>query len=316
MLLILCPCKSLSFPNCTLPLKHISAFSNNTLENNRHRNPMKLPSPKPKNFCSFSNKFSILSAAHVAFSSMTGKFDGFSSNQLSQEALGDDGIQEHVNLELLNKPSPVPAKNGLSSEVDMDKEKASTEEEALAPFLKFFKENGSVEEGKEDGGVLGVSEERDDMVDENEETKKVNAEYYEPKPGDFVMGVVVSGTESKLNVNVGAELLGTMLTKEVLPLYSKEMEHLLCDLDKDEENFKVQGRMGILKNDDAISGLPVPGSTVVEVGTIVFAEVLGRTLTGRPLLSTRRLCRRVSWNRLRQVFLFSFIVLSAYLYLV
>ncbi|TKY46080.1 30S ribosomal protein S1 [Spatholobus suberectus] len=92
-----------------------------------------------------------------------------------------------------------------------------------------------------------------------------------------------------------------MLTKEVLPLYGKEMEHLLCDVNKAEESFVGQGRMGILRNDDAINGVRVSGGTVVEIGTVLFAEVLGRTLAGRPLLSTRRLFRRIAWHRLRQI---------------
>ncbi|KAL1357779.1 hypothetical protein HN51_009651 [Arachis hypogaea] len=281
MPLILSPCKSLCFPNCTLPLSHVTAFRNNF-----HRNPMKLPYTER-------DKFSILRAAHVEFSSMSEKFDGFSSNQSSQEALDGEGTQdqEHAKLELRNKPSTT-AKN----EVFMESERGSTEDEGLSPFLKFFKENGSVEEREENDGLLEVSKERDDMVDESEEVKKDNAEYYEPKPGDFVIGVVVSGTESKLNVNVGAELLATMLTKEVLPLNTREMEHLLFDLEKDEQNFNVQGRMGILKNEDAINGIPV-----AQVGTVVFAEVLGRTLTDRALLSSRRLFRRIAWHRLRQI---------------
>ncbi|MCI48498.1 30S ribosomal protein S1-like, partial [Trifolium medium] len=103
------------------------------------------------------------------------------------------------------------------------------------PFLKFFKGSSDyVKEVEEDNEVLEVSEEKDDVSDENEkedeekekeEDKKVNVEYYEPKPGDFVVGVVVSGNENKLDVNVGADLLGTMLTKEVLPLNGKEMEN-------------------------------------------------------------------------------------------
>ncbi|XP_015967959.1 protein PIGMENT DEFECTIVE 338, chloroplastic isoform X1 [Arachis duranensis] len=282
MPLILCPCQSLCFPNWTLPLSHVTAFRNNF-----HRNPMKLPYTER-------DKFSILRAAHVEFSSISEKFDGFSSNQSSQEALDGEGTQdqEHAKLELRNKPSPTTAKN----EVVRESERGSTEDEALSPFLKFFKENGSVEEREENDGLLEVSKERDDMVDESEEVKKDNAEYYEPKPGDFVIGVVVSGTESKLNVNVGAELLATMLTKEVLPLNTREMEHLLFDLEKDEQNFNVQGRMGILKNEDAINGIPV-----AQVGTVVFAEVLGRTLTDRALLSSRRLFRRIAWHRLRQI---------------
>nr|KYP51077.1 30S ribosomal protein S1 isogeny A [Cajanus cajan] len=92
-----------------------------------------------------------------------------------------------------------------------------------------------------------------------------------------------------------------MLTKEVLPLYGKEMENLLCDVDNDAESFMAQGKMGIVKNEEAISGVAVPGRPVVEIGTILFAEVLGRTLSGRPLLSTRRLFRRIAWHRVRQI---------------
>ncbi|KAE9621088.1 hypothetical protein Lal_00019517 [Lupinus albus] len=257
---------SFSFPNSTLPLSHFTAF-NNTLNNNLHKN---------QSSFIFTNKDTILSGAHVAFCSINNKVNCFSTNQLS----------EHEALELLNKPSPVFVENGLKE--------GSSEDEDLTPFVKNFKGNsGSVEEVKENGGVLEVSEERD---------KKVNVEYYEPKPGDFVVGVVVSGNEDKLNVNVGAELLGTMLTKEVLPLYSKEMEYLLCDMNKVEENDSmVQGRMEILKNVDAVSGVSVFGSTVLEIGTILFAEVMGRTLAGRPLLSSRRLFRRIAWHRLRQI---------------
>lgn len=249
----------------------------------------------------------ILGATHLTFCSRNGGLDGLSTD-LSQDAI-DDGIQELEKPELLNKPSPVRVtEDSSSSGVEMDGEKRS-KEEALAPFLKFFKgSDDSMEEVEEDGEVLEVFEEKDDVGDENEEEKeesnKVNVEYYDPKPGDFVVGVVVSGNENKLDVNVGADLLGTMLTKEVLPLYGKEMENLLCDVNKDAENFMVHGKMGIVKNDDVLSGGPVPGRPVVETGTILFAEVLGRTLSGRPLLSTRRLFRRMAWHRVRQVLLF------------
>ncbi|KAM4131223.1 hypothetical protein ACJW30_01G161700 [Castanea mollissima] len=152
----------------------------------------------------------------------------------------------------------------------------------------------------DEGGVL-VLEEKSDVDGRNEEGKKVDVEYYEPKPGDFVVGVVVSGNENKLDVNVGADLLGTMLTKEVLPLYDKEMENLLCDTDKDANEVMVKGKMGIVKNDEALSGRQGLGRPVVEIGTVLFAEVLGRTLSGRPLLSTRRLFRRLAWHRVRQI---------------
>ncbi|KAK7270405.1 hypothetical protein RIF29_23511 [Crotalaria pallida] len=296
-LILLHPCKSLFFPNSSSPVKDFTLFNNKP-----YFNTPKHSSLTPLNFgsCVISNphtsllfkKVSILSAAHFPFCSRNGGIDG-----LSQEAANDD-VEK---LELLNKPSPVPR--------ELDQEKLS-KEEALAPFLKFFKGSDSVEEEEEeeDGEVVEVSEGKDDVVDENEEkeseeeeTNKVNVEYYEPKPGDFVVGVVVSGNENKLDINIGADLLGTMLTKEVLPLYGKELENLLCDVEKDAENFMAYGKMGIVKNDDALNGVPVPGRPVVETGTVLFAEVLGRTLSGRPLLSTRRLFRRIAWHRVRQI---------------
>ncbi|TKY51458.1 30S ribosomal protein S1-like A [Spatholobus suberectus] len=301
---LLHPCKSLCLPKCTIiPLKDTSVLIN-TFVKKPHSNPTKfrsfaktvLSTPRAS---IVSKKDSILGYTHFTLCSRNDGFDGFPTDA-SQEAV-DDGIQELEKLELLNKPSPVLVTEESSSEVEMEQEKPS-KEEALAPFLKFFKGRDSGEGVEEDGEGLEVSEVKSDVGGENEEVdKKVSVEYYEPKPGDFVVGVVVSGNENKLDVNVGADLLGTMLTKEVLPLYGKEMENLLCDVNQDAEGFMVQGKMGIVKNEEAISGVPVPGRPVVEIGTILFAEVLGRTLSGRPLLSTRRLFRRIAWHRVRQI---------------
>lgn len=234
------------------------------------------------------------------FCSQKDVFDDLSSAQFP-ENVENEGLEGNEELELLNKPNLVPISNGVASEVDKKSEKPD-EEEALAPFLKFFKPRDSAEEVEEEESEVGVSRESID-VDDKVGEDKVSVEYYEPKPGDFVIGVVVSGNENKLDVNVGADLLGTMLTKEVLPLYDKEMDFLLCDLKKDAEEFMVRGKMGIVKDDDAIamSGGLGPGRPVVETGTVLFAEVLGRTLSGRPLLSTRRLFRKMAWHRVRQV---------------
>ncbi|KAG4919226.1 hypothetical protein JHK84_056534 [Glycine max] len=294
------PSKFLCSPNCTIiPVKDTTLFTNTI--NKPHKNPTKfrsfakvvLSTPRAS---IVSKKDSILGYTHFTLRSRSDG-DGFSTD-VSQ----DDGTsQELEQLELLNKPSPVLVTEGSSSEVEVEEEKPS-QEEALAPFLKFFKGKDSGEDVEEDGEGLEVAEEKSDVGGENEEgDKKVSVEYYESKPGDFVVGVVVSGNENKLDVNVGADLLGTMLTKEVLPLYGKEMENLLCDVEKDAEDFMVRGKMGIVKNEEAISGVPVPGRPVVEIGTILFAEVLGRTLSGRPLLSTRRLFRRIAWHRVRQI---------------
>lgn len=243
------------------------------------------------------NFFASPSCSHrttrVALRSQNDIFDGFAIAQSPERP-------ENEELELRNKPSPVYVDGGSAPETD-EPAGGSGEDEALAPFLKFFKnkedplDDGDEEEGRDEEEVL------DERSGSDGVGEKVSVEYYEPKPGDFVVGVVVSGNENRLDVNVGADLLGTMLTKEVLPLYEKEMDHLLCDLKNDSEAFMARGKMGIVKYDDAMSAGPGSGRPVVETGTVLFAEVLGRTLSGRPLLSTRRLFRRIAWHRVRQI---------------
>lgn len=241
------------------------------------------------------NFFATPSCSHrttrVALRSQNDIFDGFAVAQSPEKP-------ENEELELRNKPSPVYVDGDSAPETDEPAD-GSGEDEALAPFLKFFKnkedplDDGDEEEGRDEEEVL------DERSGSDGVGEKVSVEYYEPKPGDFVVGVVVSGNENRLDVNVGADLLGTMLTKEVLPLYEKEMDHLLCDLKNDSEAFMARGKMGIVKYDDAMSAGPGSGRPVVETGTVLFAEVLGRTLSGRPLLSTRRLFRRIAWHRVR-----------------
>lgn len=297
---LLQPCKSLTIFNSSLPPHSNNLFI--TQSSIVHQN--KCPkSPCFHSFCTFGTSAknpSLWRSAHISLCSQNDVFDDFSSTQLPEKA-HDDRIQENEELELLNKPSPVVFNNGLDVEVVKESEKPG-KDEALAPFLKFFKSNESLDGVSEDDGDSGVVEERIDMDNEDKEARKINVDYYDPKPGDFVVGVVVSGNENKLDVNIGADLLGTMLTKEVLPLYDKEFEFLLCDTKKDAKEFMVKGKMGIVKDDVAMSrGPPGLGKPVVETGTVLFSEVLGRTLSGRPLLSTRRLFRRIAWQRVRQI---------------
>lgn len=221
-------------------------------------------------------------------------FDEFTDTHLDIEPK-NERIDE---LELLNRPYPKPVSNGSVVEEVVPEPRKLDKEEVLEPFYKFFKPRDGVEQLSEEEVLEESSEESED---EEEGKESECGEFYEPKPGDFVVGVVVSGNENKLDVNVGADMLGIMLKKEVLPLYDKEMDYLLCDVEKDAEEFMVRGKMGILRNDDVMNGESVSGRPVVEIGTVLFAEVLGRTLSGKPLLSTRRLFRRLAWHRVRQV---------------
>ncbi|KAL1212464.1 Protein PIGMENT DEFECTIVE [Cardamine amara subsp. amara] len=190
--------------------------------------------------------------------------------------------EEEEELELLNKPNRLP-----KSEDEEEEYAKADDDEILKPFFKFFK-----------------SEDEEIESEVSDELDRVSVEYYDPKPGEFVVGVVVSGNENKLDVSIGADMLGTMLTKEILPLYDKELDYLLCDLKYDAEEFLVNGKMGIVKDDDEgveIVEFQRQGRPVVELGTVVFAEILGRTLSGRPLLSSRRYFRRIAWHRVRQI---------------
>ncbi|GJN18494.1 hypothetical protein PR202_gb05661 [Eleusine coracana subsp. coracana] len=123
-------------------------------------------------------------------------------------------------------------------------------------------------------------------------------ELYDPKPGDFAVGVVVSGTEARLDVAVGADRLATLLAKELLPLDR-------AGADTAEQSAPPRpGSVGVVTgpamSEEELRKQKRGSRALVAPGTVVFAEVLGRTLSGRPLLSARRLFRRLAWHRARQ----------------
>lgn len=287
MPLLLHPCKC-SILNPTFPLFNSVVYSTATqfpvLPTSTKAKTSNPHSGSSKNLA-FSSSSSIWRLVQVPLCSKQETYEEFRSAELPAKVKGEE-------LELLNKPSPKPIEEESDTGTQEESEKPS-KDELLEPFHRLFSQTESLDE-------KGVSEvgSKDEAVQEG---KKVTVEYFEPKPGDFVVGVVVSGNDRKLDVNIGADLLGVMLTKDVLPLHGKEMGHLLCDLEKDAEKVMVGGKVGIVKNDEALSGEPMLGKPVVDPGTVLFAEVLGRTLSGRPLLSSRRLFRRMAWHRVRQV---------------
>jgi small subunit ribosomal protein S1 len=209
---------------------------------------------------------------------------------------GDGGGEE---LHLLDKPFP-----STSSEAEDEPEPAPapSTEEVLASYLNFFQLKGA--DASEDTESASSSA----AVGFLEDGAAVGGVvYYDPKPGDLVVGVVVGGDARVLDVDVGAGgEPALMLAKEAAPTSPDEFGYLACDLASASSEFAAEGRVGV-----AVGGGGVGGKVrragkgkcapVVGVGTVVFAEVLGRTLGGRPLLSARRLFRRVAWHRVRQV---------------
>ncbi|VFQ80162.1 unnamed protein product [Cuscuta campestris] len=279
-------CKCSSIPNPILPVSNSSSPV-------IHSTAAQFPATTPKPYSASSSYLTLSSSSSVR---RLIQVASCSNNETLEESRSAHlpARRESDEFGLLNKPSPKPIGDLSETETQKESEKRS-KDEILEPFRRLFTPTESLDEKS----VSGVGIKKDEQV--IKEGNQVGVEYFEPKPGDFVLGVVVSGNDKKLDVNVGADLLGVMLTKDVLPLDSKEMGHLLCDLKKDAERVMVGGKVGILKNDFAFSGEPKPTQPVVDPGTVLFAEVLGRTLSGRPLLSSRKLFRRVAWHRVRQI---------------
>ncbi|VAH77227.1 unnamed protein product [Triticum turgidum subsp. durum] len=133
------------------------------------------------------------------------------------------------------------------------------------------------------------------LLNAGQEDADCGGGHYDPKSGDYAVGIVVSGTEARLDVAVGADRLATLLTKELLPLCRAELP-----TGGAKPAPPRPGSVGVLEAspvDEETQNQKRGARTLVPPGTVVFAEVLGRTLSGRPLLSARRLFRRLSWHR-------------------
>ncbi|KAL6851660.1 hypothetical protein ACP4OV_020224 [Aristida adscensionis] len=218
-------------------------------------------------------------------------------------------------LHLLEKPYPSTEAEG---EAETEPTPALSTEEALAPFLNFFRmksddpDADAAADASSGGRAEGDAGEASRRDGANAGGRGVR--YYDPKPGDFVAGVVVGGDARTLDVDVGAGgEPALMLAKEAAPAPGEEFGYLACDLASERAaDFAAEGRVGVavrkVGGGEGNGALTTggrngkeKGAPVVAVGTIVFAEVLGRTLGGRPLLSARRLFRRVAWHRARQI---------------
>ncbi|GLJ11238.1 hypothetical protein SUGI_0148170 [Cryptomeria japonica] len=213
------------------------------------------------------------------------------SHKLRSHSSSNDLIIANDNsaeLELLEKPTAAVAKE--QQEVAVEESSDDEENESMTSFMSVFSADPYLEE-----------ETMDEWVPSTEE----DVEFYDPKVGDLVLGVVVSGNAHRIDVNIGADALATMLEKEVLPLHDQEMERVLCEVAQkdsvDAGDFFSPGKVGVVKNEEALSPGPAPGRPVVDFGTVLCAEVLGRTLGGKPLLSSRRVTRRIAWQRVRQI---------------
>ncbi|TVU20460.1 hypothetical protein EJB05_36668, partial [Eragrostis curvula] len=223
-------------------------------------------------------------------------------------------------IHLLEKPSPSPpVEEDAEGEAEPEPAPVLSTEEALAPFLRFFQVKSS--DSGEDASAAYAERRVESGTEEEVAAARRHGtpsggrgvRYYDPKPGDFVAGVVVRSDGRTLDVDVGAGgEPALMLAKEAVPASGDEFGYLACDVASERAGeFAAEGRVGVaVRKVGGGNGDEEPtggrngkekGAPVVAVGTIVFTEVLGRTLGGRPLLSARRLFRRVAWHRVRQI---------------
>jgi len=213
-------------------------------------------------------------------------------------------------LHLLEKPSPSAAED---AEEEPEPVPVLSTEEALAPFLKFFQVKSTDPDAGAEAAAGGRAESDAARTYGGVSAGGRGVRYYDPKPGDLVAGVVVRNDGRTLDVDIGAGgEPALMLTKEAVPVPGEEFGYLACDTGSERAaEFATEGRVGVVvrqvgageEGGELTSGRngKEKRAAVMGVGTIVFAEVLGRTLGGRPLLSARRLFRRVAWHRVRQI---------------
>ncbi|CAN6354540.1 unnamed protein product [Urochloa humidicola] len=222
-------------------------------------------------------------------------------------------------LHLLEKPFPSALEDAEAEEESEPAPLLSTEE-ALAPFLKFFQVKSTDPDAEANADADAAAAARavsDAATSAGAPAGGRGVRYYDPKPGDFVAGVVVRSDGTTLDVDIGAGgEPALMLAKEAVPVPGEEFGYLACDVGSERAaaEFAAEGRVGVvvrLRQDgggeeDGVlasgrNGKEKGAAAVTGVGAVVFAEVLGRTLGGRPLLSARRLFRRVAWHRVRQI---------------
>lgn len=136
-------------------------------------------------------------------------------------------------------------------------------------------------------------------------------EYYIPKVGDEVMGVVVSGNHSKLDIAIGAERLGHMFVSEMFPLDKRDLAQNMWEMPQGDSlatsgvapppPSPPLGQALTVKDEEGLSMGGVDTHLPVEVGTILTMDVKGQKASGAALLSARSVARRNAWNRVQQV---------------
>ncbi len=153
-------------------------------------------------------------------------------------------------------------------------------------------------------------------------------EFYVPVNSHRVLGIVVSGDEEGLQIDIGAENLGHLPVKEIQPIDKTDLNKLVWkrilennnnddnnhDSSSNEqqqeeaaaatEDFPMpKGSSRIVYDEEVLNSSDIEEPLLVDIGTVLNLEVTGTTPNGIALLSARRAARRIAWERIRQVWL-------------
>jgi len=156
-------------------------------------------------------------------------------------------------------------------------------------------------------------------------------EFYVPVNSHRVLGIVVSGDEEGLQIDIGAENLGHLPVKEIQPIDKTDLNKLVWrrisennhndDNNHDSsssssssneqqqeeaaaatEDFPMpKGSSRIVYDEEVLNSSDLPEPLFVDIGTVLNLEVTGTTPNGIALLSARRAARRIAWERIRQI---------------
>ncbi|KAH0899293.1 LOW QUALITY PROTEIN: hypothetical protein HID58_048861 [Brassica napus] len=175
---------------------------NNRSHNNPrldHRNPELIPSLDPQ---VLREKKTVMIRMMMCYCNEIRTRNDFSVPRFcSQDVVSDGRVVVEEELQLLNKPNHVSTPRRM---------RISVKKQAMASMKKEM--NWRFPRGRRDSSW---------------------SIYYDPKPGEFVVGVVDLWFLNKLDVSIVADMLGTMLTKDK------------CGA----EEFLVHGKMEIVKDD-------------------------------------------------------------------
>lgn len=152
-------------------------------------------------------------------------------------------------------------------------------------------------------GVASVDMEKESLTSTQamvsfKETLQPMSQFYVPQEGDLVLGAVTLINDQKVDLEIGAELSALMPLRDLQPLL-QHTGSMYFEI-SNEDGLSVPLGESLLVKDDALSSCSCSG--MVDIGTIVVAEVIGKTIIdGRAILSCKSAAQKLAWHRIDQL---------------